>query len=280
MALVRLREVLAIADEGGYAVGAVNIFNLESALAVAGAAEDLRIPVILQIYRRLLDNGLAPGLVALARRVAADAAVPVCVHLDHGSSVDQVRQAVALGFTSAMLDGSNLDYDGNAALTREAVAIARAAGLDSEGELGMVPAPGAHHDAEPDELTDPDAARRFVADTGVDALAIGIGNAHGFHARRPQLDFARAAAVAEAVPVPIVLHGGSDLTDDDYRRVIRCGVRKINLATEFQAQYIELLTQLLNQPREGFKPADVVLAPATAQLREWLRARLEVFCHV
>lgn len=279
MALVSLRKVLALADQGGYAVGAINIVNLETAVAVVGAAEDLETPVILQLFRRLVDNGAAPPLVALARRLAEDARVPVCIHLDHGQTLDQVRQATQLGFTSAMLDASALDFDGNVQLTREAVAITRAAGLSSEAELGMVPMAKDGRDAAPDELTDPGAARAFVEATGVDALAVAIGNAHGFHARRPTLDFDRAAAVAAAIPVPIVLHGGSDLTDDDYRRVIGCGVRKINVATEFQATYLELLKQRLNAPQDGFLPADVTLSPVTAQLREWIRGRLEVFRH-
>ena len=279
MPLVGMPEVLAPAEAGGFAVGAINVANLETTQAVIGAAEELGVPVIVQIFRRLLDNGVAAPVAALTRCLAARSSVPVCLHLDHGQSLAQVEQALALGFTSVMIDGSTLDYAGNVSLTQQSVLRARAMGCACEAELGTVPVAGASQETAPDELTDPDTARRFVADTGVDLLAVAIGNAHGFYQRRPQLDFARAAAVRQAAGVPLVLHGGSDLSDDDYRRVIDCGVRKINLATEYQATYIDRLTAHLNVPREGFKPADVVLAPVTAQLQEWLRGRLEVFRH-
>ena len=228
--LVSLREILCEAEKGGYAVPAFNVYNMETVMGVLHAAEAARSPVIMQIYSRLFDseNGKFAGANILA--AAKYATVPVAFHLDHGATEAQVIGALDAGATGIMIDASKLEFDDNVAVTRKIVARCKAAGdIAVEGELGHV---GTTKEEIGDNYTEPEAARRFVEKTGVEALAVAVGTAHGVYKTKPCLQFGRIAELKAAVSAPLVLHGGSGLADDDFRQAINCGIAKLNIHTD------------------------------------------------
>lgn len=229
--LVQLKEVLEYAERHRCAIGAFNTPTLENIIAVIEAAEQAQVPVILmhaQCHEELspLDD-IGPVMLLFARR----ATIPVCVHLDHGEDLAYIERALQLGFTSVMYDGSLLPYDINVSHTQEAVALARKAGASVEAEIGILGGREAGNAAplSPEKMyTDPDVAKRFVEDTGIDALACSFGTAHGIYKVAPKLDFDRIEKIRSLVGIPLVMHGGSGVSEEDYRRAIRLGIRKIN----------------------------------------------------
>lgn len=237
--LVTLSEILKLAEREGRAVGAFNTPSLESLRAVLGAAEGLGLPVIIQfapcheVITPLAIIG--PIMVALAKK----AAVPVCVHLDHGDDLATLRQALDLGFTGLMYDGSTRPFAENVAGTRQAVAMARERGAGVEAELGCM---GRRESGSGDEgagagdetkiYTDPGQAAEFVQETGVDALACSFGTTHGLYLTQPRLDFNVVAGVRRLTGgLPVVMHGGSGVSAADFKAAIAAGVRKVNYFT-------------------------------------------------
>ena len=256
MPLVNMQEMLLSARKAKRAVGAFNVANYETALAVFRAAEAEREPVIVQLSMRLFDTGKARDLAPLLRGLAERATVPVALHLDHGSTERQAEDALAWGYTSVMFDGSRLPFDENAARTKAVADAAHAAGATCEGEIG--------HVAMGDEtaLTEPDEAAAFAKASGVDALAVSIGTAHGYYKAEPKLDIPRCAAIAEALPgVPLVLHGGSGTPLADVRRAIESGIAKVNIATEFLDTYIKTTLKVFGDLNGGFVPPDKLADP-------------------
>lgn len=235
--LVNLKAILEEAEAGKYAVGAFNTPNLESVIAVLQVAERLRLPVVIQhaeVHEKVIPiSVIGPIMVDFA----AKASVPVCVQLDHGESEDYIRKALELGFTGIMYDGSSLPFDENVRGTRKYVELARRYGASVEGELGdMGKRNTVYKDAKGnDELgkvyTDPDQAREFVKQTGVDALACSFGTTHGFYLSEPDLRMDIISQVYERAGIPVVMHGGSGVSEEDFQESIRCGVRKINYYT-------------------------------------------------
>jgi fructose-bisphosphate aldolase class II len=239
--LVSGRELLAWAVERRCAVGSFNTYNIEVTRAISRAAEARGMPVFLAIGAGALDYAGFGVLTAASLEAAREAKVPVAVHLDHSPDVATLVRCVDAGFTSVMIDGHRLPFEGNVALTRGAVEDSQ--GVAVEAELGGVPgaedASGAQvHDI---PMTDPEEASRFVEATGVESLAIAIGNAHGVYSGEPHLDFGRLAALRDEVSVPLVLHGASGISDDDLRRCVELGVRKINVNTEIRQAFFESL---------------------------------------
>ena len=236
--LVNLNDVLLSAKQEGYAVGLFNTVNLEMARAVIQAAETLRSPVIIGTAEVLLPYGplqtLADFLVPMAQR----ASVPVVLHYDHGLTFEKCMQALQLGFSSVMYDCSTCSYEENMSRVAELVRIAHAFGATVEAELGHVGnAEGGGEDetahADPASLyTDPAQAVSFVTHTQADALAIAVGTAHGAYRLPPKLYFERISEIARSIPTPLVLHGGSGLSDDDFREAIRRGISKVNIFTD------------------------------------------------
>ncbi len=237
-------ELLEAARSHQCAIGAFNIYNLEGVKAVIGAAEALRSPVILQILPAALDFGRRP-LVALCVAAADQAAVPVSVHLDHCSSAETIGIALEDGIRSIMADGSHLDYETNCAFTREQTTRIHAKGGVVEAELGRISGSedGMSVPEREARMTDPALAVDYVAQTGVDMLAVCIGNVHGRYAGAVRFDFQRLAAIREAVPVPLVLHGASGVPDDLVRHCIELGVCKFNVNTEVREAYLAALRQ-------------------------------------
>ena len=230
--LANLNAVLPQAQRGGYAVGLFNTIDTDMLEAVIAAAERMRAPVIIGTAEVLLPYGelrlIAPSIIAAAHR----ASVPVVVHYDHGLTFERCMEALKLGFTSVMFDGSAGDPAENRAATREMVRIAHAMGATVEGEIGHVGEAARGDEATSDRYTTPDEAAEFIAATGVDALAVAIGTAHGAYKTKPQLDLARLRAIRARVDTPLVLHGGSGLSDDDFRATIRDGIAKVNIFTD------------------------------------------------
>lgn len=236
------RDLLQIARERGAAVGAFNVYNLEGAKAVIAAAEALRSPVILQIHPAALDYG-GPPLVALCQTAAQEASIPAVVHLDHCASAAVIERALAAGMRSIMVDGSHLEYEQNRAFTAEQTQRVHQSGGVVEAELGRISGSedGLAVSEREAHMTDPQRAAEFVQQTGVDMLAVCIGNVHGHYARPPHFDFERLAAIRDAVDLPLVLHGTSGVPDALVRRCIELGVCKFNVNTELRDAFVAAL---------------------------------------
>lgn len=230
--LVNLNDVLPKAREGGYAVGLFNTTDSDMLEGVIAAAEEMRSPVIIGTAEVLLPYGelslIAPSIIARAKA----ASVPVVVHYDHGLTFDRCIEALKLGFSSIMFDGSAGEYESNIAQTREIVKIAHSFGASVEGEIGHVGSASDEDGNDADLYTTPEQAVKYIEDTGVDALAIAIGTAHGPYKKKPKLDLERLCEIRKATETPLVLHGGSGLTDDDFRNAIRDGIAKMNIFTD------------------------------------------------
>ena len=272
MPLVALNEVLPQARAEGRAVCAFNVVNCESAKAALMAAEREQVPVILQVFHRLFGDDKARYVGALVRDMASHSDLPVVLHLDHGQSLEQVRQAVEYGFTSAMFDGSKLPFDENIAKTREAVSIAHGAGLTLEGEIGHIPTT-ATNDL---PLATPEEAAEFASATGVDALAVAIGTAHGFYKKTPTIHVDLARRISETVSIPLVLHGGSDTPDEKVREVVACGFAKLNIATEFFNVFLEEVIRQSDKRAGVFIPIDLFMNPVTEAMAELAVAKIRL----
>ena len=260
-------------------VGAFNVENMEMMQAVIAAAEAERAPIMLQTTPSTLKYAEPAVFAAMARTMASKAAVPVAMHLDHGDSFDLCRQAAEDGYTSLMIDGSKLPLDENIALTRRVVGMA--SGLSSrpcvEAELGKL---GGKEDSlevkeGEDIYTDPGEAARFATETGVDALAVAIGTAHGFYKGKPKLDFDRLAQLRDAVPIPLVLHGSSGVPDEDVQRAISLGVCKVNFATELRAAYTQAVRDCLAHDAALYDPKKYG-GPAREAVIELVRHRIKI----
>ena len=228
--LVNMNEVLLPAREGGYAVGLFNAVNLELARGILAAAQRTGSPVIMGTAEVLFPYGPLEEVSYYLIPMAKKAGVPVVIHLDHGLKKETCLKALDLGFTSIMYDCSTDDYDTNVEKVREMAEIAHSRGATIEGELGHVGDNTDAAEADPSFFyTDPGQARDFVEKTRVDALAVAVGTAHGAYKLPPKLDFDRIRAIKEQAKVPLVLHGGSGLTDEDFRQAIRAGISKINI---------------------------------------------------
>jgi ketose-bisphosphate aldolase len=240
--------LLAAAHSNGRALAAMTTYSLESTRAVCTAAEEVGLAVILQAGSSSFGAVGRELLAASALSAARDASVPVGVHLDHSTDVDEIRSCIALGYTSVMVDGSQLKFEANIALTRAVVDEAHAAGVWVEGELGPISGDeDSSTDAVAARLTDPDQAAEFVLRTGVDALAVAIGNVHGCTTTPVRLDLARLQAIATLTPVPLVLHGASGLSDEDLSNAVRVGVAKVNINAELRRAYLAALRAGLAQ---------------------------------
>ncbi|HAC11401.1 MAG TPA: ketose-bisphosphate aldolase [Clostridiales bacterium] len=231
--LVNLKEILKIAEEEKNAVGMFNATGFDSLQAVIGAAEELNRPVIIahaEVHNVYNDiSFVGPAMIAAAQ----NAKVPVCVHLDHGTSTQMIYRALRIGFTSVMIDASALAYEENLRLTKEITEISHAMGVSVEAELGRLVTGESGSteiaNAKPEDFyTDPEEAKAFCEATGIDALAIAFGTAHGFYKSQPKLDFGVVEKCAASTGLPLVMHGGSGVSEEGFRKAIASGIRKIN----------------------------------------------------
>ena len=231
MALVKMKDLLKRAEEKNIGCGAFSVGNMEMVKGAIRAAEELNTPIILQIAEVRLKNSPLHLMGPMMVQAAKEAKVDVAVHLDHGLTFETVDKALELGFTSVMLDASTLPFEENIAKVKTVVEKAQKYGATVEAELGLV---GGSEDGSCDHgirCTDPDDAVVYARETGIDALAVAIGNAHGNYPVAPTLAFDVLEKIHEKVDIPLVLHGGSGITDKDFQRAISLGIRKVNIAT-------------------------------------------------
>ena len=254
MPLVTSQKMLSDAQKNGYAVGAFNVENMEMAMAVIAAAEELCAPVMLQTTSSTLKYATPEMFCAMVSALAKDSPIPITVHLDHGSGTDIVEKTLNAGYTSVMIDGSQLSFEDNIKITQQSVAMAKAFNVPVEAELGRVG--GKEDETESAEAsgTDPQEAVTFVKETGIDSLAIGIGTAHGFYKGTPVLDKKRLAEIRAVVDIPLVLHGASGLSDKDVQDCIALGICKVNFATELRVAFTDGIKQTLAEHPETFDP--------------------------
>lgn len=256
MPLVTTKEMLLAARAGRYAVGAFNVENMEMAQAAVEAASELRAPLILQTTPSTVRYGSLALYRGMAAALAQSARIPVAIHLDHGDSRELAAAALAAGYGSVMIDGSRESLEENIALTRRVVEDAEKAGVPVEAELGKVGGREDGMDGGPGGYTDPEEAAGFVSRTGAASLAVAIGTAHGVYAGVPVLDIGLLGRIRRAVPVPLVLHGASGLSDDQVRRCVAEGICKVNFATELRIAYTEGVRERLSEKPGAFDPKD------------------------
>jgi fructose-bisphosphate aldolase class II len=251
MPMVTIKEMLETARAEKYAIGAFEFWSLDSAQAVVESAEELDIPAILQagLYECNFAGGINK-LAEVARIAAKDSPVPIALHLDHAEDYDLVKSALDAGFTSVMIDASALSFNDNVNLTKKVVEAARSYGASVEAELGKLIGNEGHISVSEEEAaqTDPDDAKKFVENTGIDALAVAIGTVHGFYNFTPKINIARLKRIAANVSIPLVLHGGSGTPDEAVTEAVKNGIAKVNICTEFVAAFGKQYINTQNQP--------------------------------
>lgn len=238
MAIATLKEVLEIAERTKTAIPSFNIDNIEIPTAIMEAAEGCGCPVILTIGQGAIEAGNLMPLTDVVLRLAREGRVPVVLNLDHSGSYSQILQCLRAGFTSVMFDGSRLPFEENVRMTRKVVEAAKAVGVSVEAELGSIGGTEDGVTGDVRNLVDVEEVKRFIEQVEVDALAVGIGNAHGLYKGAPQLDFDRLERCRRLNPPPLVLHGGSGIPDDMIHQAIKLGIRKINVATEIRNAFM------------------------------------------
>ena len=271
--LVNMEDILSKAKNNKYAVGLFNTTDTDMLEAAISAAEELQSPIIIGTAEVLLPYGelklIAPALIAAAER----ASVPVVVHYDHGLTYERCVEALQLGFSSVMFDGSAGDPAKNTEQTAEIVRLAHAMGASVEGEIGHVGQGATDDGLVTDSYTTPQEAVDFVKATGVDALAVAIGSAHGVYKSKPCLDIQRLHEISAAVDTPLVLHGGSGLSDDDFRNVIAEGISKINIFTDLCIAGNQAMADGLNQGLEYLKVRNLKVDT----IREVVKNKIRLF---
>jgi len=277
MSLVPMSEILIPARRDGYAVGAFEVWNLESVQVVIGAAEGLSQPVILQVGPYEADYAGLEDISDVAIFHARRAKVPVALHLDHGDTFERVMRCINHGFTSVMLDVSHLPYGENVAATKEVVRAAHACGVTVEGEMDRIGGGEAGVNASDDAcLTNPDQALEFVTETGIDAFAVAIGTVHGFYTGKPNIRLGLMEKIARKVLIPLVLHGGSGTPQEDIRGAISLGIAKVNICTEFVAAFIDTFVQERNERDFKYNVPGVFIKPRAAA-RKLVETKIRLF---
>ena len=244
--LVNLKTVIDMAEKGGFAIPAFNVYNMETVMGVLEAAEEMRAPIIMQVYPRLMKEKagyfLSPVIIAAAKK----ATVPVCFHLDHGPSELETTRALRYGATGIMLDGSTLPFEKNIALTKRVVDTCSYLDIQVEGELGHI---GMTNDDSMDEFTKPEDAKRFIEETGVTCLAVAVGTAHGRYKKPPKLDIERIKEIRKATNnAALVLHGGSGVPEEEIKKGVAAGIRKMNFATDICYSFLDCCLEELQKP--------------------------------
>lgn len=276
--LLNAKLMLGEARAEGYAIGAFNTYNLEITKAILQAAEARRAPVILQVGSKALQFAGEGPLSALLLEAARASSVPVAVHLDHCSEIDQIQRAVGRGFTSVMVDGSHLPFEQNVGLTRRAINACWPVNVPVEAELGGISGmedsatslnPGM-------AFTDPAQAEEFVSLTECDSLAVSVGNVHGFYKGEPNIDYALLEEIGKRVPVPLVLHGTSGLAEEVIRRSIALGVAKFNVNTELRVAFFTTLQQSLASDNGNYDYIRAFSQVVTA-IQQVVEQKLELF---
>ncbi|MFJ8244871.1 class II fructose-1,6-bisphosphate aldolase [Peribacillus asahii] len=245
MPLVTTEKMLMDAQKEGYAVGAFNVENLEMVQAVVGAAEELKSPVILQTSAKTVQYANFSYFYSLVKAAADEVSVPIALHLDHGNSFELAMQALRVGYTSIMIDGSHESFEENISLSKKVVDACAPSRISVEAELGKVGGKEDDIDGGDGGLTEPLDAKEFVERTNVTSLAVAIGTLHGIYKGVPKLDLERLSEIRKVVNVPLVLHGGSGLSEESIKECIKRGICKVNYATELRIAFTEGVKQAL-----------------------------------
>ncbi len=278
MPLVSGKEILQAAKEGGYAVGAFNVNNMEIIQAIVEAAEEEKSPVILQASQGAIKYAGLEYIVALVKTAADQVSVPVALNLDHGTSFDQAMKCVRGGFTAVMIDGSHYPFEENVAIVKKVADVAHAVGISVEGELGRIG--GTEDDISVDAkdafMTDPKDAKKFVELTNVDALAVAIGTARGLYHGEPKLDFERLKEIRDVVDCAIVLHGASGVPDEAIKKAISVGVQKINIDTEIRLAFTQGVRKIIKEQPNEYDPRKI-LGPSKDAMKEVVKSKMRLF---
>jgi fructose-bisphosphate aldolase class II len=278
MPFVTVKEILQDARKGSYAVGAFNTNNMEIVQAIVEAAVEENSPVILQASQGALKYAGIEYITALVKAAAEIAPIPIALHLDHGTSFEQIVKCIRYGFTSVMIDGSKYPLEENIRITKKVVEIAGAVGVSVEAELGKIG--GTEDDISVSEkeayMTDPQEAVRFVKETGVDSLAIAIGTAHGPYKGEPKLDFDRLEKISSLVDIPLVLHGASGVPEDSIRKAVERGICKINIDTDIRQAFARAVREFLEKNPKEYDPRKI-LGPAKEEMKKVIREKIRLF---
>lgn len=279
MALVTLKEILAGTKEGHYAVGGFNFNEYEDAQGIVDGAVAKNSPVILMASMGAVKYIGLKQVAGMIKGMAESVNIPVCLHLDHATDPDLIKEAIRAGFTSVMIDASAKDYETNIAESKAIVEFAKDFNCSVEAELGKVG--GKEENIVVDDasaaFTDPADVRRFVEETGIDALAIAIGTAHGFYKSEPKLDFDRLAKIVEVTDCPLVLHGGTGVPVEDFKKCVQMGMSKINVGTELKATFSNAVRKAVaGNPESEFDPRKYV-GPVKVACAEVVKEKIEIF---
>lgn len=276
--LVTGKQILDKAHKENYAVGAFNINNMEILQGILDACEEKKSPVIIQASEGAIKYAGIEYLTNMVFAATKNSDIPVCLHLDHGTTYETIIQCIRHGFTSVMIDASHYDLKENIEKTREIVKIAHAAGVSVEAEIGRLS--GIEDQISVDDrdaiYTNPKEAKIFVEETGVDSLAIAIGTAHGKYKGKPILDFDRLHTIKQLLNIPIVLHGASGLTEEDIKKAISLGVNKINIDTDIRIAFTDEIRKILNEKPEEFDPRKI-LKPARKAISNVVATKIDMF---
>ena len=264
-----LNEILALGEEGGFAVPAFNVYNLETVLGVMNAAEETGAPVIFQMYSRLFDSQLARFVAPAILEAIDTMKTPAAFHLDHGAGTPEVLRALRYGATGIMIDASTLPLEGNIAKTKAAVELCAECGVSVEGELGHI---GSTKDETMAEFTNVEDAVRFVDETGVRALAIMVGTAHGHYKKAPVLGIDRIAEIHAATKAHLVLHGGSGVPDDQIRAAVAAGIRKVNFGTDVCCSFLDAARKV----DQSVIALDLFMKEPTAAVKDFAISKIEL----
>ena len=264
-----LKEILDIAEKGSFAVPAFCVYNLETLMGVTNAAEETGAPIIIQMYSRLFNTNTGRMLAPVIRDVMDRLKTPVAFHLDHGAGIPECIRAIKYGVTGIMIDASTKPLNENIKATAEAVGLAREAGISVEGELGHI---GSTNDEKWASYTETKDAVRFTNESGVDALAVMVGTAHGKYKKAPVLAVDRIRELHSTVNAHLVLHGGSGVPDDQIKASINAGIRKINFGTDVCYSFVNGFAAL--DPFSA--PLDVIMSKAADNVKEFAKSKIEL----
>ena len=251
MPLYSVSELYKVLPRGKYALAAFNVHNMEYTQAVIRAAEKEDAPVILMIGEPMIPFAGLKMLSTICKFAAHNNKIPVAITLDHGKKMDIINESIKLGL-SVMFDGSLLPFEENVKLTRKVVEKAHRSGVSVEGELGSIAGAEDEKEIKASTMTSPKMAKRFIKETNVDILAISIGNRHGLYRAKPELDLQRLTRINKLISVPLVLHGGSDLPEDQTKKAIELGIKKYNIGTDLKKVFAVTLKRIINQEPMSF----------------------------
>ena len=276
--LMKMKDLLAVANEHKFAVPAFNISDYSMMNGIFEASEEKQAPVIIAIHPDELKHTGTEIVKAIIEK-AHKATVPVCIHLDHGATFEQVMLAIQSGFTSVMIDGSSLSFEDNIAVCKKVAEAAHAVNVSVEGELGTIGSTDAQAEAGANTIiyTDPDAAVKFVEATGVDTLAIAIGTSHGIYPKgmKPELKLDLLKVIKSKVSIPLVLHGGSNNPDAEIGQSVTLGVNKINISSDIKVAYYEKMREVLKD--ESLREPNVIQPACIAAMKETAYHKIELF---